>query len=402
MPLKLQPHEHTMSTQPIVPRFRRILNGIRAGATDSGKHPTYKVKDDGKDHAIRIVPGNFGLPADDEGGIGSWFVEAVQHWFPNPKSQNGFSKSVYCKRNQALHGNDPSGDCPFCEAWDQLKEKAETLNDQIVTAGKTPAGSKLRAELDIVKQQIKACSYRSTYMINVLDREDGDKLKIWYAAKTAFEGLHGQYKSHDTEQTARMTTDQSMAKVLTALEKDPENVLLNRQAFEYCDAFAAYSGFDAKVNRKTENGQTKYSVAIGRYPSPLVPDESAIPDILKGAFDLEAIIQESMDEEQVTDIEDYVRYALTQASQKQLSGKGAGNLDFSDRRGATQQPASPDTAYESEAAEDTEHVSAEELAPEDAAYVDLTPAATPPAATPPPATQAAPSTARSQARKFVI
>lgn len=330
-------------------RFNRIFDSIKKPAGESSKYPIYKVKDDGKAHIVRIMPGEYGPERY------SWHVPVVQHWFPNPQSNRGFSKSAYCKKNQSLGGQEVGQPCPFCEAYDRLKEEEQEINTQIMeygTTSKDPEAVRLKGELARIKAQIKAMSYRTTFLVNLLDREDGDKEKIHFMAQTTFDAVLRGYSSVLEDAKSELKSDPKMKDVVAGMDSDED---LSQQAWEYCDPFDARRGYDVELTRTTEKGQTKYGAVIARRPKPAV-DRSLLPEVLKRLPNLEELVQEEMDKELFTDLQTYCEHALAEATKKKLSDvreDSSDDLDFRRERPAKRESREGDERRRHDDSDDT-------------------------------------------------
>ncbi len=393
----------------------RMLNRVQTGAkVYEDRQDTYKVPGDGKVHRIRIVPGTYGGDADGIPGR-NWYVEMFQHWYPNAQSQKGFSKSCVCRASQRLRGADvgTKDQCPFCVRWEALKEEERNIASELLTVGGA-AATELKERKAAIKEEIREMSYRTSYAIQILDREDGNKLKIFYMPKTCFDQVLTQYSSVSNERGELLFKDPEMQLVVEGLKKDPESDRWNDAAMAYCDTFDAHQGFDLDVSKLTEKGQTKYTASIRRHPSPALPTAAEIDHLLESKLDLEAIIEDLLTAEDPNEVEQGAQAAIdkigTQGTQLNNQTQDPDQMSFS-RGGAgggqqhrRQAPAAPPAVdpedrmdYEADGAADGEGA----IDDADAEYMDTAPAAAPslpprPAAarTQPPARTTAPAPGR--------
>lgn len=389
----------------------RMLNRVQTGAkVYEDRQDTYKVPADNKVHRIRIVPGTYGGDVDGTPGR-MWYVEMFQHWYPNPQSQKGFSKSCVCRATQRLRGLEvgTKEDCPFCLRWEALKEEERNIASDLLSAS-GPEATELKARKAAIKEEIKEMSYRTSYAIQILDREDGNKLKIFYMPKTCFDQVLTQYTSVSNEKGELLFSDPEMQLVVEGLKKDPESDKWNNAAMAYCDTFDAHQGYDIDVSKIVDKGQTKYTAAVRRNPCPALPTPDAIDDLLANCQDLEKIVEDALAAENVDELEAGAQAAIDSIGTKgtQLNTQTQDPDQMSFTRGARgaggnsgggqqhrRQPAPPAEAdqmdYEAEA--NTGGTEEGVLDDEDAQYMETAPASLPPR----PAASRAPAPARTAA-----
>jgi len=381
-----------------MPRFRRSLAHIKSGArsADDSRYPLYKVPSDGKPHKIRILPGWFG-GEEDGSPVRRWYVEVYQHWVVNPKSDRGFKKSFFCKHKQSIRGQEINGFCGCCDLWTPLKDREQELKGLLQGMGRMEAGS-YEKELKLVKAQVSDLNYRTTYLTQILDREDADKLKLFYIPKTAFDVILSQYMSQADEAADKIEDDVEMAEIMKILSKDPDNKEANETALAYCDAFDAIYGYDLDITRVTENNNTKYTAAIRRNACRALKDMERLRQVMDDRYDLEKIIEESMENELPEEIETCAQATIAASGKATVTSKtvDADTLTF-DRPGRSRGQASQTESrtesrprsreedddeipgvrgreeFEPEG-EEGDHEHSGVIAPEDAEYLDDVPA----------------------------
>ncbi len=386
----------------------RMLNRVQTGAkVYEDRQDTYKVPADNKIHRIRIVPGTYGGDVDGTPGR-MWYVEMFQHWYPNPQSQKGFSKSCVCRATQRLRGLEvgTKEECPFCLRWEALKEEERNIASDLLSLS-GPEATELKARKAAIKEEIKEMSFRTSYAIQILDREDGNKLKIFYMPKTCFDQVLTQYTSVSNEKGELLFSDPEMQLVVEGLKKDPESNKWNDAAMAYCDTFDAHQGYDIDVSKVVDKGQTKYTAAVRRNPCPALPTPDAIDDLLANCLDLEKIVEDALAAEDVGELEAGAQAAIDSIGTKgtqlntqtqdpdQMSfargARGAGGSAGGGQQHRRQAPAADDQMdYEAEAETGTGAEGV--LDDEDAQYMET--AAAPASLPPRPAPSRAPAPAR--------
>lgn len=224
------------------------------------KVPYFKVDGDGENHAFRVLPGEFGESKE------LWFLGVAQHWVKKGVNRVPY----YCPRIE-------DSPCPFCDKLDEYREEEKNLKEQLksreVKADKAKY-KKLEAELKLIAKINFYVAPRSSYLINVLDREAKD-VKVFSAPKTVFSKIMGYYS-----------------------EDGPT-------------IFDTETGHDFRIKKKKKGRATEYTLELAPKETALGPTASAIQDILDKRHNLEALIKFEEKEKLVEACEDGISSILS-------------------------------------------------------------------------------------------
>jgi hypothetical protein len=206
----------------------------------SGDKLVFKVPEDGEQHAIRVLPGNYGRT----GKV--FFRKQIQHWAPDPRGKSKFNLSFTCP----LHQDKGDKPCAFCAARDAWIAKDEDYQARMASASSDDELQKLERAIKVVSQVISALNYRQSYIINVVPMDEQPlTTKVFYSPKTAFEPIFRAY----TKKTGVINVE---------------------------------DGHDFQITRKKERNQVKYTVDPELNPTVLSEDPDEIERLLKGRRDL--------------------------------------------------------------------------------------------------------------------
>ena len=222
-----------------------LMEEVQADQEKAGgsKTPVWKVPADKKDHAIRILPGNYGKSG------ARWYVPIAQHWVPSEEGDNNIP--VLCL---AQHFNKP---CALCDAWKDWRDRMDELAEEISSAERDEQ-KELDRKLKRAKAIAKALSFRRAYLHNVVSREERTQtVRLFTAPKTVWEIIiTGFSTSHN----------------------------------DGIDIFDPEEGHDFNVKRVSEQNSTTYSGSFRMVKSPLSDDPAEVRRLMESRIDLEAIV----------------------------------------------------------------------------------------------------------------
>ncbi len=248
---------------------KSLMDEIQNDQANSGgsKIPTWKVPADGKDHTIRILPGFFGKTKK------RWYEPLVQHWGPSPDGR-GNNVAYPCLKEHFKK------DCPFCQAWDQAKDKERTLEESLQHCSDEDEKENLDRKLKKIKAAMKDLSFRRAYLHNIVDRAENTlTTRAFFAPKTVWDVF------------------------VNAFTNNPDG-----------DIFDLDEGHDFTIKRKTENNRTSYSCSVKLKSSPLSDDDAEVKRLMKSRIDfVEAYLSEEPDSD---DMEKTVELILSGGGKK--------------------------------------------------------------------------------------
>lgn len=231
-----------------------IENQLKGGRSLEGgtRVPYYKVDNDGESHQFRVLPGTFGESKE------LWFLGVAQHWVK--KGSNRIP--LYCPRMEDSR-------CPFCDEMESFRDKESELKEALKSKEVKNDKNKYReieGELKVIAKIISYTAPRSSYMMNVLDRDDSS-VKVYSAPKTVF------------------------AKIMSHFSEDGPEI------------FDVNEGHDFRIKKKRKGRSVEYPVELVPKVTPVKPTESAIQDVLDKRHEIEALIKY----EDASKLKDYVK-----------------------------------------------------------------------------------------------
>jgi len=206
----------------------------------SSKVPYYKVDSDGEKHSFRVLPGTFGESKE------LWFIGVAQHWIKSGTNRI----PLYCPRME-------DSPCAFCDKMDEYRELEKELKEKLKTREVKDDKAKYKEIESKLKLTAKVISYaapRASYLINVVDRDDGN-VKVFSAPKSIFTKIMGYFSDDGPS--------------IFDLEK----------------------GHDFRVQKKKKGRSVEYNVELAPKESPVKPTDSGIEDTLGKRFNLEKLIR---------------------------------------------------------------------------------------------------------------
>lgn len=285
-----------------------LKTAIKTKTKSSGDR--YKLPDDKRDHAIRIVP----FAPD-----GSWSFKVLQHWTPDPAGESQFDKSFVCRQDQPKAHILKDGEealptfgleCPFEVRNEQVAVEIEEFSQKGDPASK--------AKVKFLRALEWALKNQESYFLQILDREDPSALKEFWAQPKLHEVILDAY----TDFAVNVTGVQD------------REALMELDDSQIPDLFDVMKGRDIllrKTPKSTGNGFV-FHASISDKETPLANTPAEIKSLLSQIKDPVKLVK-TLIEEQAADIDAAVealeqRVKLKQNSHKPIKGAEASDEDL--------------------------------------------------------------------------